>query len=118
MYLGSLVTIWTEILTRVKEYTEPSGHSILQEILNTKPPFEKAFVDGDLSALKSLYRVIAKLGFDLLPHVKYKKLANLAFYASSECMSLAQKLGNGADLNDVANFENQLPMKCFAALNQ
>lgn len=111
------MSMWTELIIQSKKFIEPSGHHILQEIIESLKPFDEALNNGDLSAAESGYLMAAKSVTDLLPHITNKKMFEMWSAAGNGCASLAKVLANGGDLNDVAKFEKQLALNFFSTMN-
>lgn len=84
----------------LQEYTEPGGHEFLQDIIDILPHFDKAFSNGDLSALSSLYHVLSQKLEVLAPYIKHDKLRVATSKAVAGCEQLSKSLTEGGTLED------------------
>lgn len=95
----------------MKQFLAPSGYHVLQEIIDSLEVFKTAFDNEDITALTSHYMDSAKLISKLLPFITNKEVSKMLADAASRSVSLAKRLANGGDRNDVAEFENQLALQ-------
>lgn len=116
-FLGSIEDFWTGIWIEMGNFIEPSGHRILQNLINSLKQYDAALSNRDLFTLETLYLTSAKWEFELLPFTNSIKFSNTLTNAANACKSISRIIANGGNLNDVANFEKQQLTNVNAAVN-
>lgn len=101
----------------MEKFIEPSGHSILQDLIDSLKQYDVALSNEDLSTLEILYLTSAKWELELLPFTETIKFSNTLTNAANACKSISRILKNGGNLNDVANFEKFQLTNVNAAVN-
>lgn len=77
----------------MKEFTEPSGHPILEKIMGTIVHFDVAITNKDMPVISALYRKIAQLYKEVIPCIENnEKLSAACSEVATGCEEMAEKL--------------------------
>lgn len=115
--LGSIHTLWDKPTAELAKFVNPSGNKILQGLDDVFPPYEEAMSKCDFTTLESIYLQVAKIYFELLPHIANNKVYNAVYKLANASASFAKRVAQGVSLNDISNFENQQNILFSPALN-
>lgn len=108
--------MWTPILNKMKEHSEPSGQKILQNVIDSLDSYDDAYSNSDFPALSSLFQACTQVFSELMPHITNEKLSTANSHLVQECERIAQVVANGGSLKHCANFVRHVTHPLMSAM--
>lgn len=116
-WISGAIFHWTAILDKMKNYSSPGGHKIIEATIDTLPQFDEGFSKNDFSILSQAFRVASEELFKAVPFITNKKVDAATRLVAEHCLQISQKLAsNRATLKDAANVQHNNALEMLNAM--